>query len=74
MLTFTDDFSRYKTVYFLQNKSETLSRFKNYVSVMQNHTGCKLQNLNILTLRSDNGGEYCSNDFNKFCNDSGISR
>ena len=74
VLTFTDDYSRYTTVYFLRNKSDTLFKFKEYVGLMQNHTGHKVQNLNIKTLRSDNGGEYTSNNFDKFCHENGISR
>ena len=31
MLTFTDDFSRYTTAYFIKSKSEVLSKFMKYV-------------------------------------------
>ena len=41
---------------------------------MENLSGQKMQRLNIKTLRSDNGGEYVSNDFNRFCDERGISR
>ena len=74
VLTFTDDFSRYTTVYFLRNKSETMTKFKDYVSLMENFSGQKMQKLSIKTLRSDNGGEYLSNEFTRFCNENGISR
>ena len=74
VLTFTDDYSRYTTVYFLRNKSETFSKFKDYVHLMENHSGQKLHHLNIKTLRNDNGGEYTSGDFDAFCNEHGIQR
>ena len=73
MLTFTDDFSRYTTAYFIKSKSEELSKFMEYVNSLEKHTGGHITKLNILSgedvkvLRSDNGGEYTSNNFAKFC-------
>ena len=80
MLTFTDDYSRYTTAYFIKSKSEVLSKFKEYVNSVEKHTGQQIMKLNILAeddvkvLRSDNGGEYTSNNFAKFCVKKGISR
>jgi len=80
MLTFTDDYSRYTTAYFIKSKSEVLSKFKEYVNSVEKHTGQQIMKLNILAeddvkvLRSDNGGEYTSNNFAKFCGKKGISR
>jgi len=54
--TFTDDFSRWTDVVFLQKKSDLLSEYKKWLTKAQLHTGTKI---NIL--RSDNGGEYVSN-------------
>lgn len=31
-------------------------------------------NCSIKVLRSDRGGEFCSNEFNSFCNEAGIKR
>ena len=79
MLTFTDDYSRYTTVYFIKSKSEVLSKFQEYVNSVEKHTGHQIMKLNILAeddvkvLRSDNGGEYTSNNFAKFCGEKGIS-
>ena len=48
------------------------------VNSVEKHTGHQIMKLNILTeedvkvLRSDNGGEYTSNKFTKFCEDKGI--
>ena len=39
MLTFTDDFTRYVTVYFITSKAEVLSKFKEYINMMENKTG-----------------------------------
>ena len=79
MLTFTDDYSRYTTVYFIKSKIEVLSKFQEYVNSVEKHTGHQIMKLNILAeddvkvLRSDNGGEYTSNNFAKFCGEKGIS-
>ena len=68
MLTFTDDYSRYITVYFITSKSETLFKFKEYVNMIENSTAQQIERLNIFQekkesvqkIRSDNGGEYTS--------------
>jgi transposase InsO family protein len=67
ILTFTDDYTRYVTVNFLKNKSEVYEKFQEYVSMVENFTGLKVK-----TLRTDNGGEYVSNDFSKYCVNKGI--
>ena len=67
VLSFTDDYTKYVTVYFLKNKSEVLSKFQEYESMVTNLTGLKIQ-----TLRSDNGGEYTSKEFAKFYASKGI--
>ena len=82
VLTFTDDFSRYTYVYFLKKKSEVLSKFMQFVALAENISGGVVEKLNIYTntkqnlktFRTDNGGEYTSNEFQKFCADKGISR
>ena len=62
MLTFIDDYSRYTKVYFLKKKSEVVSKFKDYTSLMENMTGNQLKRLSIRNtvkaFRTDNGGEY----------------
>ena len=52
-LTFIDDYSRNIWVYFLQEKSEVFSHFLEFKALVENKSGLK-----ILTLRTDNGGEY----------------
>ena len=66
-LTITDDFSRYKTVYFLKRKEEALGIFQDYVNKMENFTESKVK-----SARSDNGGEYISNEFLDYCAQKGI--
>lgn len=79
MLTFKDDYSRYTTVYFVKHKSETLSKFQEYVNAVEKQTGQGIKTLNIYadedevkTIRSDNGGEYNSKNFDKYCAEKGI--
>ena len=76
MLTFTDDYSRYTTVYFLKNKNNVFAKFKQYVNQTENRTGnlIKKLSINVKSLRSDNGGEYKSNEFNEYCMEKGIYR
>ena len=78
-VTFIDDYSRYTTVYMMKQKSEVLAKFTEFVNLVENQTGLKVKRLNIENqtvkrLRSDNGGEYVSNDFERFCTNRGIQR
>ncbi|KAG8478355.1 hypothetical protein CXB51_028118 [Gossypium anomalum] len=57
-ITFTDDFSRYGYVYLMRHKSEALEKFKEFKNKVQNQLG-----KTIKTLRSDQGGEYLSLEF-----------
>lgn len=52
-LLFKDDYSKYRKVYFLKNKSEVPEFFKKYKATLENETGRKLQKL-----RTDNGLEF----------------
>ena len=72
VLMFTDDYSRYTTVYFLKSKDEALTKFKEFVTLVENQTGRHVKKLNIFAnkekenvkvIRSDNGGEYTSKKF-----------
>ena len=53
--------------YFLENKDVVFSKFKEFKSLIENHTEKKIK-----TFRSDNGGEFTSNEFKELCRDSGI--
>ena len=45
-------------VYFMKNKDEVFSKFKEFKSLIENHTEKKIKNF-----RLDNGGEFTSNEF-----------
>ena len=48
-----DDFSRKTWIYFMKNKDEVFSKFKEFKSLIENHIESKIN-----TFRSDNGGEF----------------
>ena len=61
MVTFIDDFSRYVWVFFMKEKSDTFSKFKEFRESAEGEVGKK-----ICCLRTDNGGEYSSNEFSQY--------
>lgn len=67
MLTFVDDYSKMVFLYFLKEKSQVLEKFIEFKNLMENQTGEKIK-----MIRSDNGGEYCSKEFDNFCKVNGI--
>lgn len=66
-ITFIDDYSRKVFVYFLKNKMDITSVFHNFKCEVENELGQKIK-----IIRTDNGTEYCNNDFSKYLSDSGI--
>lgn len=68
-VVFTDDFSHYTTVYTIKTKDEVLSKFDEFRRMAEN-----LHNRKIKTLRSDNGGEYRSKEFDEYLIRHGIQR
>ena len=70
-ITFIDDFSRKTWIYFLKTKEskEDLQKFKEFKALVENQTGRRIK-----VLRSDNGGEYTSKEFDAFCVQEGIER
>ena len=66
-ILFIDDYSRMTWVYFLKNKSQALSMFKKFKSMVETQSGQKIK-----VLRTDNGGEYISKEFSAFCSEAGI--
>uniref|UniRef100_A0A2N9IT58 Integrase catalytic domain-containing protein n=1 Tax=Fagus sylvatica TaxID=28930 RepID=A0A2N9IT58_FAGSY len=61
MVTFIDDFSRYVWVFFMKEKSDTFSKFKEFRESAEGEVGKK-----IGCLRTDNGGEYSSSEFSQY--------
>ena len=66
-VTFIDDYSRCCAVYFLRQKSEVLEKFKEFEAITTSESDCK-----IGTLRTDNGGEYVSKEFEDYLKSKGI--
>ena len=66
-LTFTDDLSRYGSIYLMKHKSTTFEKFKEFQSEVENH-----RNKKIKFLRSDCGGEYLSYEFGLHLKQCGI--
>jgi len=54
-------------VYFLKQKSEGFEKFKSFCQLVENEVKEK-----IGTLRTNNGGEFTSNEFKTYCSDNGI--
>lgn len=69
MLTIIDDNSRRVWPYFLKQKSDAFESFKVWKTMVEKQTERKLK-----VLRTDNGMEFCSGDFNSFCRKEGIVR
>ena len=57
-LIFTDDLRIYEYIYLMKHKSETLEKFKDFQSEVENH-----HNKKIKFLRCDRRGKYLSYEF-----------
>ena len=69
ILSFIDDFTRKTWIYFLHEKSEAFSMFRNFKAHVEKEIDAY-----IASLRTDRGGEFTSNEFVEFCKNQGISR
>jgi hypothetical protein len=69
LISFIDDFSGFQLVYAMKTKSESLAKFKRFLADVKKYTACTIE-----LLRTDNGGEYLSKEFEGFCDDNGIRR
>ena len=67
ILTFIDDATRYATVYFIKNKSDTFDQFINHKLLIETQSGKKLK-----ILRSDGGGEYINAEMHEYLAENGI--
>lgn len=66
-LLFKDDFSNYRKIYFLKNKSETSNCLKNFIKCLKNETG-----KDVKILRTDNGLEYINTEVKAITDKLGI--
>lgn len=64
-----DDYYRMCWVTFLREKIEALGKFKLFKQMVENETSKKIK-----CLRSDQGSEFTSKEFNTFCEVNGIRR
>lgn len=56
------------STYFIKNKSEVLEKFKEFHNFATNLAGNRIK-----VLRSDNGREYCSRNFDEYLKQKGIT-
>jgi hypothetical protein len=68
-VSFIDDFSRYTWIYFLRKKYEVFDKFKEFKALVENQIENKIK-----VLRTDNGGEFCGNEFEEFYKKCGTTR
>ena len=66
-ITFIDDYSRYGYLYLMRYKLEAFERFKEFGNEVEKQVGRSLK-----SLRSDQGGEYLSQEFLYYLKDNGI--
>lgn len=66
-LLFIDDFTRMCWVYFLKYKHEVFKCFQRFLALAERQSGSQLK-----IIKTDNGGEFVSRDFNQFCVQKGI--
>lgn len=66
-VTFIDDHTRFAWIYVIKHKDEVFQRFQEWKAQVEKMTGKKVK-----ALRSDNGGEYTSNEFTSFLTEEGI--
>ena len=66
---FIDDLSRKSWVYVLKIKVDVFNTFKQFRVMVETKTG-----MTIKCLRTDNGGEFISLEFEKYCKEEGIVR
>ncbi|CAN6812173.1 unnamed protein product [Brassica oleracea] len=64
-----DDHSRYMWSILLKDKGEAFNKFKKFREIVEKETGARIK-----TLRTDRGGEFCSREFQAFCETYGITR
>lgn len=68
-VSFIDDFSRRCWVYPIRRKADVFAVFKTFKARVELESEKKIK-----CLRTDNGGEYTSDEFDNFCQHEGIKR
>jgi len=67
-LVIVDDYSRFTWTFFIATKDETYHAFKRFVKVIQNGKDC-----NISSIKSNHGGEFQNEKFDRFYSKLGIN-
>jgi transposase InsO family protein len=68
-VSFIDDASRKKRIYFMKTMDEVFSMYQEFIALVDNYIGKKMK-----VLRSNNGREYTSKEFDSFCIEAEIKR
>jgi len=68
-VSFIHDYSCKTWIHLLKTKDQVFEKFCEFKAQVENATGRRIK-----TLRSNNGGEYVSNELIDFCRDVGIMR
>ena len=68
-MTFIDDYTRKVWVFFIKSKADVFGVFKQFRVFVEKSTI-----RSIKYLRIDNGGEFTSLEFEKYCKEAGIVR
>ncbi|OAE30591.1 hypothetical protein AXG93_40s1190 [Marchantia polymorpha subsp. ruderalis] len=68
-LSIIDDYSRMICIFVMKHKSDAFGKFKEWKTLMENQKEKKMKKL-----RTDDGLEFCSSEFDEFCKDQGIAR
>lgn len=66
-LLFKDDYSHFRFVYFLKQKSEVVEKCKHFVKLAEKECGHPIR-----IIQSDNGTEYINDEMKRFLNENGI--
>nr|KYP59920.1 Retrovirus-related Pol polyprotein from transposon TNT 1-94 [Cajanus cajan] len=68
-LSIIDDYSRMTWIFIMKHKNQAFKYFKEWKILVENQTGKRIKRL-----RTDNGLEFCSAEFNDYCKKEGIVR
>ncbi|KAL2251628.1 UNVERIFIED_CONTAM: Retrovirus-related Pol polyprotein from transposon TNT 1-94 [Sesamum indicum] len=68
-LSIIDNYSRKVFVFLMKHKSEVFDKFEKWKTFVENQTSKKLK-----SLRTDNGLEFCNQQFSEMCDKFGIRR